>query len=47
LKIKAELDQGYYPTRANITNEQLAAVPLSRHEFDGDGNSTVHLEPLK
>jgi hypothetical protein len=46
LKINADLDQGYYPTGVKITNKQLAAVPLSRHEFHGDWNYTVHPEPL-
>jgi Rhodopirellula transposase DDE domain len=47
LKINAELDQGHYPTGVKITNNQLAAVPLTRHEFQGDWNYTVHPSPLK
>ena len=47
LKINAELDQGHYPTGVKITNKQLAAVPLSKHEFQGDWNYTVHPPPIK
>ena len=47
LKINAELDEGYYPIGVKISNAQLAAVPLTRHEFHGDWNYTVHAEPLK
>jgi hypothetical protein len=46
LKIEAELDEGYYPTGVKITNQELAAVPLTRHEFHGDWNYTVHPSPL-
>ncbi len=42
LKINAELDQGHYPTGVKVTNKELAAVPLTRHEFHGDWNYTVH-----
>ncbi len=41
LKVKAGLDQGHYPTGVKVTNEQLAAVPLTRHEWHGDWNYTV------
>jgi hypothetical protein len=47
LKVHAELDQGHYPTGVKITNKQLSAVPLTRHEFQGNWNYTVHSEPLK
>jgi hypothetical protein len=47
LKINADLDPGPYPTGVKITNKQLAAVPLTRHQFQGDWNYTVHSSPLK
>ena len=47
LKVNADLDQGYYPTGIKITDKQLAAVPLTRHEWHGDWNYTVHPSPLK
>jgi hypothetical protein len=47
LKINAELDEGYYPVGVKISNKELAAVPLTRHDFHGDWNYTVHSEPLK
>jgi hypothetical protein len=42
LKVKAELDQGHYPIGVKVTDKQLAAVPLTRHEWHGDWNYTVH-----
>ena len=47
LKVNAELDQGHYPTGVKVTNKELSAVPLTRHEFQGDWNYTVHPETLK
>jgi hypothetical protein len=47
LKVKAELDEGYYPVGVKISKQELAAVPLTRHEFHGDWNYTVHPEALK
>jgi len=41
LKVRAQLDQGYYPTGIKITSKQLAAIPLTRHEFHGDWNYTI------
>ncbi len=47
LKVNAALDEAYYPTGVKISNKELAAVPLTRHEFHGDWNYTVHPSPLK
>jgi len=41
LKVRAQLDQGYYPTGIKVTDKQLAAVPLRRHDFHGDWNYTI------
>jgi len=45
LKVRARLDQGYYPTGIKITDKQLAAVPLTRHQFHGDWNYTIGKPP--
>ena len=42
LKIQADRDEGYYPVGVKISNKELAAVPLTRHEFHGEWNYTVH-----
>jgi len=47
LKVKAALDEGRYPTGLKVTDKQLAAVPLTKHDLHGDWNYTVHAEPLK
>ena len=41
LKVHAHLDQGYYPP-ASRSPRQLAAVPITAHDFHGDWNYTVH-----
>ncbi|MPY92505.1 MAG: hypothetical protein GEV08_05375 [Acidimicrobiia bacterium] len=43
LKVRARLDQGYYPTGIKVTDKELAALPITRHKFHGDWNYT--LEP--
>jgi len=41
LKVRARLDEGYYPTGVKVTNRQLATVPITRHKFHGDWNYTL------
>ncbi|MCL4445939.1 MAG: ISAzo13 family transposase [Actinobacteria bacterium] len=41
LTIRAEADLNYYETGTKVTNAELAAVPLTRHEFHGDWNYTI------
>jgi Rhodopirellula transposase. len=42
LNIRAERDLGYYPTGVKITDAELAALPLTRHDWHGDWNYTLH-----
>lgn len=41
LTVQAALDEGYYPTGVKVTDAQLAAVPLRRHEWHGEWNYTI------
>ena len=41
LKVYARLDDGNYERGIEITDEQLATVNITRHEFHGDWNYTV------
>ncbi len=41
LTIRAARDEGYYPRGMKITDEQLAAVPLHRHDWHGDWNYRI------
>jgi transposase len=41
LKVRAELDTGTYPTGVEITDAQIAALPIRRHPFHGDWNYTL------
>ncbi|MBI1843921.1 MAG: hypothetical protein HYR89_04870 [Actinobacteria bacterium] len=45
LKIRAELDQGHYPTGIKISDRQLAAVPLRPHDWHGNWNYTIASTP--
>ena len=38
LKIRAELDTAPYPTGTKVSDEDLAAINLKRHKFQGDWN---------
>lgn len=38
LRILAEWDQGYYPTGTEVTDAQMVALPLHRHEWHGEWN---------
>ncbi|MFE2942941.1 ISAzo13 family transposase [Streptomyces sp. NPDC059255] len=40
LTVHAELDNGQYPTGIQISDEAIAALPISRHRFHGDWNYT-------
>jgi transposase len=41
LTIQAEEDLNYYETGTKVTKAELAAVPLTRHDFHGDWNYTI------
>jgi hypothetical protein len=45
LAVHAELDTGTYPTGAQITGGQMAALPLRRHKWHGDWNYTLYPAP--
>lgn len=42
LKVRAELDPGDYPKGTKIHDKELAALSLSKHEFHGEWNYTLH-----
>jgi hypothetical protein len=44
LQVEAYRDQNEYPTGIKISDAELAAVPLERHEFHPDWNYTIHPE---
>ena len=41
LRVLAEWDPSYYPTGIEISDEQLAAVPLQPHDWHGEWNYTI------
>ena len=41
LKVYAQLDKRPYPTKIEVTDEQFAAVNITRHSFHGDWNYTI------
>ena len=46
LKVRAEWDQGHYPTGTQITDAELAALPLKPDKWHGEWNySSRHPKP--
>ena len=41
LRVEADLDTGYYPTGQKVTDAQLAALPIRRHNWQPDWNYTL------
>jgi transposase len=41
LQVRAELDENEYPKGIKVTNDELAAINLQRHDFHGDWNYTI------
>jgi transposase len=42
LTVHAELDSGSYPIGIQVSDEQMATLPIIRHDFHGDWNYTLH-----
>jgi transposase len=42
LKVRAGLDPRSYPTHIKVTDQELAAVPITKHSFHGEWNYTIH-----
>jgi transposase len=41
LTVRAELDDGTYPPNIKVTDEELATLPITRHDFHGEWNYTL------
>jgi len=44
LRVRAELDTGAYDTGVKISDRQMEALPLARHDWHGDWNYTLRPE---
>jgi hypothetical protein len=42
LSVHAELDTGHYPTGVEVSDTTMTALPITRHDFHGDWNYTLH-----
>lgn len=42
LAVTATLDTGNYPTGIKISDREMQALPITRDEFHGDWNYTLH-----
>ncbi|WSQ33091.1 ISAzo13 family transposase (plasmid) [Streptomyces sp. NBC_01527] len=42
LTVHAELDTDQYPAGIQVSDEEIAALPITRHRFHGDWNYTLH-----
>ena len=45
LRIQAAHDPNWYPTGIKITNTEIAALPLTGHDWHPDRNYTIHPPP--
>jgi transposase len=45
LTVRAQLDTGLYPAGVKVSDQQMAALPITRHDFHGDWNYTLHPRP--
>ena len=45
LEIRAELDEGSYPTGRKVTDEQMASLDIDRDKFHGEWNYTLKPRP--
>jgi hypothetical protein len=41
LNIKAALDEGIYPTKQNVSDQERSAIKITRKEFHGEWNYSV------
>ena len=41
LKIKAALDEGIYPTKQKVSDEEMSAIKINREEFHGEWNYSI------
>jgi len=41
LRVHAELDEATHPTKVKIPDEQMAALPITTHDFHGEWNYTL------
>jgi len=46
LRVQAERDTNAYPTKVKVSDEEMAALALTRHAFHGDWNYTLHPHAL-
>jgi hypothetical protein len=42
LTVHCELDQSHYPKGIAVSDEQMASLNISRHDFHGEWNYTIH-----
>lgn len=41
LRVRADFDMDYYPTKVKVTDEEMATVDLHPHQFHGEWNYTI------
>ena len=41
LRVHAELDRNRYPTKVKVSDQELAQIPITRHDFHGEWNYSI------
>jgi transposase len=44
LTVRCALDPNLYPTKIKLTEQQKQSIPITRHDFHGDWNYTIHTQ---
>ena len=42
LRVRADFDKEFYPTKVKVTDSELAMVDLHPHKFHGEWNYTIN-----
>ncbi len=45
LRVQADLDTGCHPLQQKVTDAEVAAIPLTRHDWHPDWNYTINPQP--
>ncbi len=45
LKVRCEIDPNTYPAGVKVTDAEMNAINIQRHEFHGDWNYTISPQP--
>ena len=45
LKVRCQLDQNTYPVSIKVSDDEVQAININRHDFHGEWNYTINPSP--